>query len=137
MKQTKKKRKKSVSYYKRIADKAFSEFIRKQASDNWGRASCFTCDVRKPWKELQAGHYVSRSHNSLRYDERNVQVQCSGCNIFKYGNMDEYALRLQEKYGKGILEELRLKKREIKNFKVSELEEIIKLYSGKYRIKNI
>lgn len=71
----------------------------------------------KPWKELQCGHYVSRSHLSLRYDERNCHPQCVGCNIFKSGAMDEYALALVRQYGDGILEELgREKQKIVKDF---------------------
>ena len=77
---------------------------------------------------IQNGHYVSRGFNSLRYSERNTAAQCVGCNIFRKGNLDEYALRLRQKYGSDILEQLAAEKKKIKQFTIRELEEIIKKY---------
>ena len=54
-------------------------------------AVCVTCNVKKPWKELQAGHYEKRGKNQLRYDETNVHPQCVGCNVFQKGNYTRYA----------------------------------------------
>lgn len=106
----------TVRQLKKKLDRAFSIFIRKR--DN---GICFTCGVKKPWKEMQNGHYISRNHNSLRYDERNCHCQCMACNVFKHGEMDVYALRLQEKYGEDILKELSIKKQEVKQFTPSEI----------------
>ena len=79
---------------------------------------------------MQAGHYISRAINQLRYDERNVKVQCRSCNIFKHGAMDEFALELQKEYGLDILKILAKEKRKLKQWKIKELEEIISKYKG-------
>ena len=84
--------------------------------------------MTKNWKELQNGHYISRSVKSLRFDERNCHPQCVGCNIFKHGAMDEYALALQRKYGDDILKELNKLKNQSKRFTSAELNEMIKRY---------
>jgi hypothetical protein len=130
MKKSKQKKAKapSVSSLKKEADAVFSVWVRQHVADQWGRATCFTCGVRKPWRDLQAGHYVSRMHSTLRYDERNVHPQCVGCNIFKHGNLDEYALSLQEMYGQQILKDLARAKRDTHQFTIAELQGIIARY---------
>ena len=84
---------------------------------------------------MQCGHYVSRWHNSLRYDERNCNCQCKGCNIFKNGNIDTYAVKLLEKYDDDILYILEKEKRKTKQWKARELEDLIKIY--KLRLEEI
>lgn len=114
----------SVSKLKKRADAVFSLYIRTR--DN---GVCFTCGVQRSIKEMQNGHFVSRVHNSLRFDERNCNCQCPGCNVFKHGNMDVYALRLTQKYGPSILAELNVEKRKIKQFTREDLLTIINTYS--------
>lgn len=92
---------KSVPQLKKVADKIVSEYIRRR--DN---GICFTCGNKKEWKYQQCGHYVSRIYLNLRYYEKNLNCQCYSCNVMRHGNMDEYAIRLQQKYGADILEEL-------------------------------
>jgi hypothetical protein len=70
-------------------DKVFSEYIRQRfAKDGW--VQCVTCGTRKHWKEVDAGHFVSRRHYSTRWDPSNVHVQCKKCNIF--GNGENYLM---------------------------------------------
>lgn len=117
------KKKLTVSKLKKVADKVFSDYIRQR--DGY---TCFTCGKKGDKTSIQNGHYVSRSFNSLRFDERNTAAQCVGCNIFRRGNMDAYAVALIRKYGSEILETLAAEKKKIKQFTVRELEEIIKKY---------
>ena len=112
-----------VNKMKKKLDAVFSQFIRQR-----DKGICFTCRVIKPWKEQQAGHYWSRSFNSIRFDERNVHCQCVSCNIFKYGNKEVYSLRMIEKYGVQILDELNRKRRLEKRFSTKELEDMIQQY---------
>lgn len=112
---------------KKVADKVFSVWIRLRDSDEMGMCRCFTCGAVKHWTEMQCGHYISRSWMALRYDEKNCHAQCVACNIFKMGNMDEYALALIRRYGKNILKELNdLKK--VSSMTRQILEGIIKRY---------
>lgn len=113
----------SVSKLKREADRVFSLWIRRR-----DKYICFTCGAQKTKDTIQNGHYISRSISSLRYDEMNCHAQCVACNIFKHGNMDAYALHLQDTYGPGILKYLAKKKQEIHQFKAGELEAIIAKY---------
>ena len=66
-------------------DKLFSEYIRRR---NGEMVSCVTCGKRAHWKEMQAGHFMSRRHRATRWHEDNVQVQCVRCNMF--GNGEQF-----------------------------------------------
>jgi hypothetical protein len=109
----------SISKLKKTADSVFSVWIRKRDK------RCVTCDSKE---NLQCGHYISRSCNQLRYDEVNCNAQCVACNVFKRGAMDVYALYLERKYGPEILYWLSAEKNKLKQWKVGELQEIIKKY---------
>lgn len=121
-----KPKKPTVAKLKKLADKYFSEYIRKR--DNY---VCFTCGKKGDKTNIQNGHYVSRSFNALRFSERNCHAQCVGCNIFKRGAMDEYAISLVKKHGPEILQELAEEKRKVKQFTVRELEGMIEDFKQK------
>jgi len=122
---------KSVSQLKKIADKNFSIWIRRRDAEG-DQNVCFTCGRVLPVSDLQAGHFVSRVFNVLRYHEKNVWPQCKACNIFGYGRMDVYATRLVEKFGPKILTWFQEEKRKTKQFTKRELIEII----NKYKVEN-
>ena len=55
----KKPKAKTKSWYVKKLDKVFSEYIRQKYADSFGMVSCFTCDARKHWKDMQNGHFIS------------------------------------------------------------------------------
>lgn len=110
----------SISYLKKKLDSVFSIYIRRR-----DKGVCFTCGNKKPWKFQQNGHYISRSCLALRWDERNCNCQCAACNIFKNGNMPEYAVRLMKKHGPNIL--LVLNKEKLKTVKMTRQEYLTKI----------
>ncbi len=126
-----KKKQKKLSYIKlrRKLDKVFSIYIRTR-----DKGVCFTCGVQKPIKQMQAGHYISRSSLALRFDERNVNCQCMPCNVWKHGAMDVYALKLQAKYGDGILADLQRMKHQLTKFSTKELADMTGLYEAKLAV---
>jgi hypothetical protein len=119
---------KPVSYYKKKADKLFSDFIRDR--DGW---KCLTCGKEGDNKSIQCGHYETRGCIQLRYHEKNAHAQCVVCNIFKKGNYPVYAVKMLEKYGPDILYELdevyKKSKIEVGKFGVDFYKEIIKKYT--------
>ena len=127
---------KSVAQLKKQADKYFSLATRyrdgEKRSDGWW-VECITCGQWKPIKQMQAGHFVSRRVNSLRFNEINVNSQCPGCNVFKYGEQYLYSKALDMKYGNGTAEELMSRRFETHKFTTTELEEII--HDAKEQIK--
>jgi hypothetical protein len=110
-------------------DTVFSIYIRRKEAVN-EVATCFTCGKQDHWKKLQNGHFQSRKHYSTRWDEVNCQVQCAGCNVFRYGEQYKFSLGLDQKYGVGTAEMLLIRAKQV--FKISdfELEDLIKKYKS-------
>lgn len=116
-----------VSTLKKKADKVFSRYIRLRDSKD-GIAECITCGAQKPIAQMQAGHFVSRRVNSLRYDELNVNAQCYACNVMRYGEQFAYAKALDLKYGKDTANKLWVRRFETHKFTIPELQKIIEEY---------
>lgn len=71
-------------------DRLFSKYVRLTHADGHGQVKCATCPATRSWKEMDAGHFVSRTYLATRYDETNVFPQCPYCNRFKHGNMERF-----------------------------------------------
>lgn len=121
-------KKKTRSQLVKEADKYFSLYIRyrdgEKTPDGW-YANCITCDVRKPIKELQAGHFMSRRFYATRWDDLNVQVQCVGCNMFRSGEQYKFGKEIDLLYGDGTADRLAQECKAIRKITTSELEQII------------
>ena len=109
-------------------DTVFSQYIRLSNADNNKNCICVTCNKVFFWKEIQAGHFMSRKHYSIRWDERNVKPQCVGCNVFKYGEQYIFGNKLDAKFGEGTSRRLHIKAQEIVKLSDNELEDLIKRY---------
>jgi len=110
---------------KALMDKTFSEYMRKKHSDpHTGNVKCYTCPTMKHWKEMQLGHFCSRSYLATRFDELNCRIQCVSCNVFKSGNYPVFALNLTKENPK-ILEVLNERKQQTKKFSIKQYEEMI------------
>jgi len=108
-------------------DSIFSQYIRRRdVKENI--AECFTCGKKDDWKRLQCGHFQSRRFYSTRWDETNCQVQCAGCNVFRFGEQFKFSVNLDNKFGKGTSQRLEVKAREIVKIPTFELEDMIKHY---------
>jgi hypothetical protein len=125
-KEPKKKGPKTLSELKKEIDRVFSIYIRLR-----DRGICFTCSKYYGFKKTQCGHFVSRSHMNTRYDEKNCHAQCIGCNIFKSGNMVIYAIKMVQKYGQGIVEEMQKRANKIRKWTPKEMEVQIEIYKKK------
>lgn len=79
---------------------------------------------------MQNGHFISRTCMSLRRDPQNCRPQCIWCNVYKSWNYIEYTRRLIDEIGILKVDELRIKKFEIKKRKTHELEEMIEHYKS-------
>lgn len=110
-------------------DTVFSIYIRQKESVN-DIATCFTCGKQDHWKKLQNGHFQSRKHYSTRWDETNCQVQCAGCNVFRYGEQYKFSLGLDQKYGEGTAEMLLIKAKQVFKISDDELEDLINKYKS-------
>lgn len=108
-------------------DKIFSVYIRLREAKA-KIAQCFTCGKKDHYKKLQNGHFQSRKHYSTRWDEINCQVQCAGCNVFRYGEQYLFGVNLDKKYGTGTSDEMHKKSRETYKIDNYELEVLITKY---------
>lgn len=105
-------------------DMTFSRWVRLSNADHRGFCECITCNKKYHWKNIQAGHFMSRKHYSTRWDEQNVFPQCVGCNVYKAGQQYRYSLFL----GNELSEEMYRKSNQIVKFSSFELEEMINKY---------
>ena len=120
------KSKKPKSKLIKELDILFSQFVRLSNSID-GFCSCVTCGRVYEWKKIQAGHFISRQHYSVRWDERNVKPQCYGCNVMQQGRQYEFSKYL----GQELSEELYLLSKQIRKFSEIELQELIEYYKNK------
>jgi hypothetical protein len=84
----------------------FNEFIRLRDS----KLACISCRTRPV---QQAGHFHSTGkcpQPAMRFNEENVNGQCVYCNYTLGGNPDGYKKGIVEKYGKGIIRKLDIKR---------------------------
>lgn len=127
---------KSISKLKKELDKWFSLFIRLRAADDLGQVKCFTCSKIANYKNgMQCGHFQSRKFLSTRFDLKNCQIQCVGCNMFKQGEQYKFAINLNAKFGEGTAEDLELKTKMIVKISRQEYKDYISYY--KHIVKNL
>jgi 5-methylcytosine-specific restriction endonuclease McrA len=122
-------KKRSRSSIVKQLDSMFSKFIRNRDSDG-ELCTCSTCGVQKPIKQMQAGHFMSRSKYSTRWDEENVHAQCAGCNMWKQGQQYLMSIHIDQKYYPGKADELLRKSNGIEKFSDAELIEKTKHYKN-------
>lgn len=117
-----KKRKTPMGKLLRTLRDKFHTYV-KQRDGN----TCFSCG-RSGLEGLgwHAGHFLSAGkYGVIRYEPKNVHSQCYYCNINLRGNGGAYALAIIETYGVEELQRLQRKRREIKQWKRYEVEEMI------------
>lgn len=99
-----KKKRTKTSDRKKALDRIFSKFIRLRDADENGYCRCITCGRVHHWKEMDAGHFVKRDRNQVRFDERNVHAQCKYCNYRRKGEEAIYSVKIDQMYGSGTAE---------------------------------
>ena len=121
-----KKSRKSI--VKRL-DTVFSLYIRLKDSDENGFCKCISCQKIQHYKDVDAGHFISRRHMSTRYDVNNVFPQCRYCNRYVAGNQWLYSQAL-EKIKKNLPEKLYLKSKQTVKYSNEDLESLISYYNN-------
>ena len=128
---------KKSSYVKRL-DTEFSLFIRLRDTMPNGMFNCISCSFTKPFNQADCGHYISRLHMSVRYDEDNCHAECQTCNRFTSSHLKGYRRNLINKIGIERFNQLKSKSREIKQYSIDEIKELAKYYRSKAKeLKNI
>ena len=68
--------------------------------------TCISCGAKGLiGHNKHGGHFIPSSScgGFLRYDLRNVFIQCSSCNLFRNGAGAEYTLELQKRFGEAFV----------------------------------
>jgi len=129
----KKKKKVKISTLDAKLWKLFSKYIRLRDRFQDDYCRCISCGSIHHWKAIQAGHFISRRHKAIKYDEQNVHSQCVVCNGFEEGNQYKYGLALIEKYGESIINDLQVRKKLNKIPDRLWYQEQIKIYQEKLK----
>lgn len=118
------------SKLKKKLDKVFSEYVRLRNTDEWGYDNCITCESRKFWKTVDAGHFITRAKLSTRFDPRNVFFQCKQCNL-SGGHSYKFGLKLDKMFGQGTAQEIFEKSEQRGDISTSEYVDLIDEYRKK------
>jgi hypothetical protein len=118
----------TIQDYVKLAQQVFNKYIRLRDAGN----VCISCQ-KKPLK-TNAGHfYNANNHWSVRFDERNVHLQCEHCNTYLSGNLIYYRENLLKKIGIEEFENLSDEAMKTRKFTIEELKEIISTYKKKIK----
>jgi hypothetical protein len=121
---------KTISKLKKELDKWFSLYIRLRDATDEGMVQCFTSGRVYHYKNIHAGHFISRRCLSTRFCEFNVQPQSAADNLFGQGEQYKFGLNLDAKYGEGTAEELQFKARQTIKLSRIDYEEKISYYKS-------
>lgn len=82
-------------------DKVFSIYVRMRDSKEFHHKyfRCISCGRVLPIEKADAGHYVGRANMSVRFNEDNVNSECSWCNRFQSSHLLGYRRNLIGKLG--------------------------------------
>ena len=125
------KKPKTIAKLKKDLDKVFNAFIRDRDMKHFNSFTCISCGQRKDKSLMHAGHFYAGTFTATRWDERNVNGQCAGCNTFKHGNLLEYRKGMIAKYGQGVVDELEELHRKPVKLDRQWMEEKIEYYDNK------
>lgn len=120
---------KDVPTLKRLAQTVFNKYIRERDKGKL----CVSCGCVVKEGMAHASHYKPvGGYSYLRFDESNVHVSCSRCNVFRAGNLSEYRVRILDRISIEDLERLE-QPNQIKTWTAEELKQIIETYKQKIK----
>jgi len=105
-------RKKSVQSISLIQNKIWDcckQIVRKKYVNKDGSWNCYTCNIRITHKsDAQTGHFIAKAAcgANLKYDLRNLRVQCMTCNIWKGGNGAIFYKNMVEREGQKYVDKI-------------------------------
>lgn len=117
----------------RKLDRVFSLYIRLRDTMPSGMCKCISCGRIKPFKDIDAGHFYSRTHMATRFDPFNVNGECSYCNRFDEDHLLMYRENLIRKIGLSNFNYLTMKKSMTKKWDDFELQKLIDYYTAEVR----
>jgi hypothetical protein len=108
-------------------DAVYSKYIREKYSVN-GYVSCVSCGKSDEIRNMQNGHYVSRSRYSTRWLDKNCHPQCYRCNVAMHGNYAHYTKFMISTYGAEVIDELITLSNTTPKYSKQELQDMIDRY---------
>lgn len=117
--------------YVQLLQKVFNTYIRLRDKGD----PCISCDTPAESNiKWDAGHFYPTTYGYLRFNEDNVNKQCSNnCNLHKSGNFQEYAPRLEEKIGVDRMQKLHNDRHKTIKRSIPEIKDKIKEYKAKIK----
>ena len=90
------------------SQKQFNLMRRLECADEFGYCTCCCTGERYPYKEIDAGHFISATKQATRFDSRNVHPQSKHSNNHKLGDdaKIQYTMFMVENYGRETVEDL-------------------------------
>lgn len=128
-----KRKKKTIAKLVDEASVLLQKIVRLKAADDNGYCVCFTCGVVKHWKDMDGGHFISRTWLATKLLEENLAVQCKKCNGYLRGNMIQFTLNIIELRGRKFVDELEILKHQSRKYYRDEIMDIISEYKVRLR----
>ena len=98
-------KKRKLSACKKAAWDALSKCVRYSHAIDGVNAACVTCGAVHRWQDLDAGHFIPKNKsNAVFFHSSNVHPQCTYCNRFLHGNIQNYYPYMLENYGQTIID---------------------------------
>ena len=110
-------------------DKVFQFWVRLRDTMPGGYCRCISCGKIKPFDHIQAGHYMSRRHMSIRWNPDNCNGECDFCNGRDGDHLIGYRENLIRKIGEGKVRWLEAARNETRKWSDFEIKLMIKHYS--------
>jgi len=112
----------------------FSKYIRLRDRIKGSEyCKCATCPKSHHWKDMDAGHFISRRHKATKYNEKNVLAQCPYCNRFNQGKQYEMSFEVNRRFGTGTTDLLLAKSKQAYKLHSFEIKELGEYYRDKVK----
>ena len=112
-------------------DKEFSRFVRMRFADENGYVTCCTCNRFMHWKEGDCGHFMSRRHKFIRWNDWNALFQCKSCNSYRSGEQYKMAKSIDSRFGIGTAQLMDRMRHQTKKWTIGELREKLEYFKEK------
>jgi hypothetical protein len=93
---------------------------------------CISCGATKA-EDWHAGHYIATTYQYLRFNENNINKQCSKCNTHLRGNLIPYRIELIKKIGLDQVEKLENERHLRLEMSIEDIKEAIEIYKLKVK----
>jgi len=110
---------------KKKAQTLLQRLVRMKASDPNGYVQCVSCGVQKHYKQMDGGHFISRSFTFHTLREENIHPQCKMCNRYFGKVHDDYRRYMVDMYGEDYVEWLTDTKHRITKLTTADLRDKI------------